>query len=114
MQLAKKTKYMWKTVKHFDKKLKDAKAAGNNEETGGGERPKHTGLKPTDAEPTSEKLKLTTKITLGSAVGGGMSKGSTNGAGTRFGAAGAAAGSVGKAGSSWSAIANKAGGGCSA
>ena len=54
---------MRKTVKKTpqdDKKLKDAKAAGNNKETGGGERPKHTGLKPTDAEPTPEKVKLTT------------------------------------------------------
>ena len=44
-----------------------------------------------------------------------MSKGSTTGAGTAgFGAAGAAAGSGGKADFSWSAIANEAGGGCSA
>lgn len=58
---------------------------------------------------------MTTKITSGSAAGAGTSKGSTTGAGTAgFGAAGAAAGGGGKAGSSWSAIANEAGGGCSA
>ena len=48
--------------------------------------------------------------TSGSAAGAGTSKGSTTGAG----AAGAAAGGGGKAGSSWSAIANEAGGGCAA
>ena len=34
-------------------KLKDAK------ETGEGERPKHKGLKPTDAKPTQHEVKLT-------------------------------------------------------
>ena len=58
---------------------------------------------------------MTTKITSGSAAGVGRSKGSTTGAGNAgFGAAGAEAGGGGKAGSSWSAIANEAGGGCSA
>ena len=55
------------------------------------------------------------KITSRLAVGAGTSKGSTTGAGTAgFEAAGAAAGGGGKAGSSWSAIANEAGGTCSA
>ena len=55
------------------------------------------------------------KITSGSDAGVGMSKGSTTGAGTaRFGAAGAAARGGGKASSSWSAIANEAGGGFAA
>ena len=49
-----------------------------------------------------------TKITWGSAAGAETSKGSTTGAG----AAGAAGGGGGKGGSSWSAIANAAGGGC--
>ena len=53
---------------------------------------------------------MTTGITWGSAAGTGTSKGSTTGAGT----AGAAAGGGGKAGSLWSAIANEAGGSCSA
>ena len=58
---------------------------------------------------------MTTKITSGSAAGAGTSKGSTTGAGTTgLGAAGAAGGGGGKAGSSWSPIANEAGGGCSA
>jgi len=61
-KLAKKTKYMRKTAKHSARrqKLKDAKAVRNNKETGEGERPKHTGLKPTDAKPTAHKVKLTT------------------------------------------------------
>ena len=61
-KLAKKTKYMRKTAKHSARrqKLKDAKAVRNNKETGEGERPKHTGLKPTDAKPTPHKVKLTT------------------------------------------------------
>ena len=41
-------------------KLKDAKAVRNNKETGEGERPEHTGLKPTEAKPTPHKVKLTT------------------------------------------------------
>ena len=54
------------------------------------------------------------KITSRSAAGAGTSKGSTTGAGTAgFEAAGAAQGGGGKAGSSWSAIANEASGGCS-
>ena len=92
-------------------KLKDAKAVGNNKETGEGERPKHTGLKPTEAKPTTQSKidNVTTKITSGSAAGAGTSKGSTTGAGAAgFGAAGAAAGGGGKAGSSaWSAIAKR-------
>ena len=61
-KLAKKTKYMRKTAKHSARrqKLKDAKAARYNKETGEGERPKHTGLKPTEAKPTPRKVKLTT------------------------------------------------------
>ena len=61
-KLAKKTKYMRKTAKHSARrqKLKDAKAVRNNKETGEGERPKHTGLKPTEAKPTPRKVKLTT------------------------------------------------------
>ena len=56
---------------------------------------------------------MITKITSGSATGAGTSKGSTTGAGAAgFRAAGAAAGGGFKAGSSWSAIANAAGGGC--
>ena len=58
---------------------------------------------------------MTTKITSGSAAGAETSKGSTTSAGTAgFGAVNAAAGGGGKASSSWSAIANKAGGSCSA
>ena len=41
-------------------KLKDAKAVLNNIETGEGERPKHTELKPTEAKPIPHKVKLTT------------------------------------------------------
>ena len=56
---------------------------------------------------------MTTKITSGSATGAGTSKGSTTGAGAAgFGAAGVAAGGGFKVGSSCSAIANAAGGGC--
>ena len=53
---------MQKTAKHSARrqKLRDAKAVGNNKETGEGERPKHTGLKPTEAKPTPHKVKLTT------------------------------------------------------
>ena len=55
------------------------------------------------------------KITSRSAAGAGTSIGSTTGAGTAgFEAGGAAAGDGGKAGCSWSAIANEAGGTCSA
>ena len=55
------------------------------------------------------------KITSRSAAGAGTPKGSSTGAGTAgFEAAGAAQGGGGKTGSSWSAIANEAGGGCSA
>lgn len=43
-----------------DKKLKDAKAVRNNIETGEGDRPKHTGLKPIDAKPTPQKVRLAT------------------------------------------------------
>ena len=58
---------------------------------------------------------MTIKITSRSAAGAGTSKDSTTGAGTAgFEAAGAAQGGGGKAGSSWSAIANEAGGGRSA
>ena len=62
MQTSQKTKYMQKTAKHSSRrqKLRDAKAVGNNKETGEGERPKHTGLKPTDAKPIPHKVKLTT------------------------------------------------------
>ena len=53
---------MRKTAKQYARrqKLKDAKGVRNNKETGEGERPKHTGLKPTDAKPTPHKVKLTT------------------------------------------------------
>ena len=61
-QTCQKTKYMRKTVKHSTRrqKLKDAKGVRNNKETGEGERPKHTAPKLTDAEPTPQKIKLTT------------------------------------------------------
>ena len=61
-KLAKKQNTCRKTVKHPARrqKLKDPKAVRNDKKTGGGERPKHTELKPTDAEPTPQKVKLTT------------------------------------------------------
>ena len=61
MQTSQKTKYMRKTAKHTAKqqKLKDAKAVQNNKESGEGDRPKHMGLKPIDAKPTPQKVKLT-------------------------------------------------------
>ena len=61
--------------------------------------------------PMKSKIdNLATKIILGLAAGAGASRGSTTGAGD----AGEAAGGGGKVSSLWSAIANAAGGGCSA
>ena len=61
-KLAKKQNTCGKPAKSSARrqKLKDAKAVGNNKETGEGERPKHTGLKPTEAKPTPHKVKWTT------------------------------------------------------
>ena len=88
-------------------KLKDVKAVWNNKETGEGEILKHTRPKPIDTkQPTESKIdSVTTKITSGSAAGARTSEGSTTGTAARGG---------GKAGSLWSAIANKADGSGSA
>ena len=53
---------MQKTAKHSARrqKLNDAKAVRNNKETGEGERPKHTGMKPTEAKLAPHKVKLAT------------------------------------------------------
>jgi len=62
MQTSQKTKYMRKTAKHPARrqKPKHAIAIWNNNETGQGEIPKHTGPKSIDVKPTPQKLLLTT------------------------------------------------------